>query len=358
MDYNEIDNKIAEISKKVKVLSAIKPVNLNEERNRFIEDNTHNPIFEYRELSFDPDEVRKELQDIKFDNSVICRILKAKKEEILNEINLCESIGKENFTEMSIIRHGKPDSEVISKATQELQGAEFEKEEYIIDTSKAKEILEARFEQYGLDWKVKLKDVLPTEVTAGKENSVLLRKGILASKQRMMTMIRHEIDCHILKAENGKFQPYKIFNRGFPNYLETEEGQGIYMANQLGLKTRKIFFPQMRVILTDIALKGSFSDMAKETKKYGFRDEEILNLCCRIKRGLKDTSKPGAYTKDAIYYPGALMVEEFLKKNPIEELYYGKIALEFLEDIKKIEGLQKPKFLPLPLKIEFIEQFL
>ncbi len=61
-------------------------------------------------------------------------------------------------------------------------------------------------------------------------------------------MLRHEIDCHVLRSENGKQQPFKIFNYGFPNYLETEEGYAIYMVNQLGIKTRKIFFPQIRVL--------------------------------------------------------------------------------------------------------------
>ena len=78
------------------------------------------------------------------------------------------------------------------------------------------------------------------------------------------------------------------------------------------------------------------------------------NLCSRIKRGLKDTSKQGAFTKDSIYYPGSLKVKEFLKLNPLKDLYYGKIPVNLVNEVKMIEGLQEPKWLPLELKAEII----
>jgi len=358
MNYTEIDNKICSIDKKIDVLSAIKPANLNQEKEKVFADNNYNPQFEYKKLSFDPAELMEELSSIKFDDSTLSKIFKAKKDEILKKIDLCESIGKPNFTQKSINRYSKPKKKSINLAKKELCKIRFEKESNKLGYSMVKEILQSRLEQYNLSWKVKVVNSLADEATAEKEDTLFLRKDVLISKQRLMTMIRHDIDCHILKAENGKYQPFKIFNRGFPGYLATEEGLAIHMVNELGIKTRKIFFPQIRVILTDIALSASFSDIFKEALRYGFTEENAWNLCSRIKRGLKDTSKQGAFTKDAIYYPNSLRIKNFLRNNPIEDLYYGKVSLEFLDEVRNMGGLKKPRYLPLPLDISFVEQFL
>ena len=62
--------------------------------------------------------------------------------------------------------------------------------------------------------------------------------------------------------------------------------------------------------------------------------------------------------KDAIYYPNALRLKDFLKNNRIEDLYYGKVSLEFLGEVKGIENLVEPKHLPLPLSTDFIDKHL
>ncbi|MFH0837758.1 MAG: tyrosine/phenylalanine carboxypeptidase domain-containing protein, partial [Patescibacteria group bacterium] len=70
-------------------------------------------------------------------------------------------------------------------------------------------------------------------------------------------------------------------------------------------------------------------------------------VALKAKRGLGDTGKPGAFTKDFVYYKGYKMVKDFAAKGgDLRDLYYGKINLSDLEIVKKVKGLKSPIYLP------------
>lgn len=325
MDNFEIDYKLGELSKNIKLIAALKPTNLNEEKEKFFQNPEYNPQFEYQKKNYS--EIKKELKNLEISE----KLFDEKRKELLKQIELIEFIGKEEFTQKSIELYGKPSEDIINLAKEELEKVEFEEELNNIETSEIKKRLEQHLKELDLDWEVILKDSLADEITAGKNGKIFLRNNIKVSEQRIQTMFKHEIDCHIIRAVNGLKQKYKIYNYGFPNYLETEEGLAIYMVSKLNLKTRKMYFPQIRVILVGLALKSSLSEMFKECLNYGFTEENAWNLCSRIKRGLKDTALPGCFTKDHIYYSGYLKIKKYLDKGKIEDLMIGKISLDFLD---------------------------
>ena len=87
----------------------------------------------------------------------------------------------------------------------------------------------------------------------------------------------------------------------------------------------------------------------------GFNENYAWQLALRLKRGLVDTSEPGAFTKDALYYSGFLKVSEFLETNPNNDLFYGKISLNYVQEVKRMTNLVTPKYLPLsPLKPQIL----
>ena len=345
MDYHEIDRKLCEIGKQIRVIFAVNPLNLEEEKKKVFQDNGYNPQFEYGELEFNPGELKEELNSLGFDDSVLGRIFNAKRNDLIKEIEICENIGKDGFTTASIKMHSKPEKGTVELARKDLAGVGFDEENMEFDAVEVQKKFREHLKKYGLDNDVRLVDSTASNVMV-ERGVVFLRKDLKISRQRLVSVIRHEIDCHVLRAENGSIQKFMIFREGFPGYLETEEGLAIYLVNQLGLKIKRVFFPQIRAILVGMALEKSFSEIFKEALKYGFLKEDAWELCSRIKRGLKDTSRPGAFTKDAIYYSGYLKVRNFLKSNPIEDLYYGKISIESLPDVRQIEGLKEPKLLP------------
>ena len=76
-----------------------------------------------------------------------------------------------------------------------------------------------------------------------------------------------------------------------------------------------------------------------------FSSGKALQTAFKLKRGLEDTSKPGAFTKELVYFSGYLQVENFVSiGGDLRDLYFGKFNLRDLELIKKIPGSINPRF--------------
>ncbi|MBT4916969.1 DUF1704 domain-containing protein, partial [Candidatus Peregrinibacteria bacterium] len=153
-------------------------------------------------------------------------------------------------------------------------------------------------------------------------------------------------------AENGKMQPYELFNRGFADYLMTQEGLAMYNVE----KQRHIPFSTndkalCHVIAIDSALKSSFQKTFDKLISLGINKQQAFRSCLKAKRGLGDTSKAGAFTKDYIYYKGHKQVVDYVNEGGnITDLYIGKLNIEDLKKLEKIKGLAKPRVLPKWLK--------
>jgi len=94
-------------------------------------------------------------------------------------------------------------------------------------------------------------------------------------------------------------------------------------------------------------MSGSFIDVYNEVLKYGFDSERAWKVALKAKRGLTDTSKPGAFTKDFVYYKGHKMIKKFIRDGgDLRELYYGKMNIDDLDIVKKVKGLKPPIYLP------------
>ena len=101
------------------------------------------------------------------------------------------------------------------------------------------------------------------------------------------------------------------------------------------------------IIATDTALKSSFVETFEKILSYGIPIDQALRIALKVKRGMGDTSKPGAFTKDIIYYKGFKEIVDFVENGgKIKDLYIGKLNLRDLDTVKDIEGLSEPKHLP------------
>ncbi len=69
-----------------------------------------------------------------------------------------------------------------------------------------------------------------------------------------------------------------------------------------------------------------------------FDQEDAFTLTLRVKRGLGDTSKPGAFTKDYLYLDGYYHVKEYVRKGgSLHALYTGKIGIEHVPFLPYLE---------------------
>ncbi|MFC1733216.1 tyrosine/phenylalanine carboxypeptidase domain-containing protein [candidate division KSB1 bacterium] len=354
-DLRKIDEELSKIDGEIHLLSYIKPTNIKEEHNKFLVDPTYNPQFEYKPLKFNPNNLYTRLKRIEFPDSAIGILWRKKADEIKRKIELLEARGKDHFTAKSIHLYGKPDEELLNEALKEAEKmpASFPESEKILNAKEAKKIFEQAIEDLGLKgWRIKIKKDMVSDAIAGKENSIMIREGATFAEDRLKGTIAHEIETHVFTAMNGSLQPYKLFQRGLADYLMTEEGLAVYNQEQTeSSETAKKYWAASSVIGINTALNGSFADIYAELVRLGFDVERAWKVALKAKRGLTDTSQPGAFTKDFVYFKGYRMILDFVKNGgDLRELYYGKINLQDLDLVKKVKGLKAPTFLPTYLR--------
>ncbi len=356
MNYYSTDQKLIQIDNKIKLLYHLRPKNLESERKKFLKDFKNNPQFEYPKLSFDPLELTVELEKIETDNSPLGRIFADKKREISKKITLLESIDEERFTNISIDLFGKPeksDLDYCEKHIREIDIAHLKQEGSIYSSKEATEEFEKVFDYYGLkNWKVKIKENMVADCVAGKNNRLFVKEDATFSSERIQSLIVHEIETHILTAENGKMQPYEIFNRGLANYLITQEGLAMYnVEKQRHISFKQNYKAMAHVIAINAALSGSFVDSFEAVLNLGLPVEQAFRSALKAKRGFCDTSKAGAFTKDYIYFKGYGEIKEFVEDGgDIADLYIGKLNLHDLKTVKEISSIKNAKTLPKWLK--------
>jgi len=350
-DLEKIDQELYEIDSKIKLLAHLRPVNLKEEHTKFLVDPEYNPQFEYKELLFDPNNLYSRLKRIEYPDTPIGILWRKKADEIHRKIEFLEARGTDHFTSKSIHLYGAPDENLLNQALEEVRQMpeKFPESKKIMNAKEAIKVFEQAIEDYGLKgWSVKIKEDLVSDAIAGKQNTISIRAAATFSEDRLKGTIAHEIETHAFTAMNGAVQPYKIFQRGLADYLMTEEGLAVYNQEKTeSSETVKKYWPASSIIGIYKAMHGSFAETYVEVMKQGFDAERAWKVALKAKRGLTDTSKHGAFTKDFVYFKGHKMIQDFVKKGgDLKDLYYGKINLKDLEIVKKVKGLKEPRYLP------------
>jgi len=352
----KIDRDIIEIDKAIKLLYHLKPINLEEETEKFFNKRNYNPQFEYPQLKFDPLELVEKLNkiqnEIENDESEIGKLFQNKIEEISTKIELLESINETTFTENSIKLYGEPSKEEVKeckKLLEEINYKKLKEKETQHSAEYAAKEFEKAFQKYKLDkWKVKFKKNMVTNCIAGKNNRLFIKTNAKFTKSRIKALIVHEIETHILTAENGKQQEYQLFNRGFSGYLTTQEGMAMYnVEQQTGKSFSKNYSALSHVMATHYAKKHSFNQTFRKLLKLNIPEQQAFKSTLKVKRGFEDTSQTGTFTKDYIYYKGYKEIKNFIEQGgQLSELYIGKININDLETTKNIEEMKKIKILP------------
>jgi len=351
-NYRELDQDIISIDRQLKLLYHLKPINLKDERDAFMKDNSYEPQFQYTEFMFDPLHLKEKIRDTKkkIGDSALSKMFSEKLTEIEKKIALLEAIGTDHFMDRSIDLFGKPSDEILQEAQKKLdQKPKHYPKLGKMDTDQIVLAFDQCFKDYGLEqWKVKMKRDMVAVVMAGKRNALFIREGVRFSENRLRMVIAHEIETHILTAENGKAQNYQLFNRGFANYLQTQEGLAIWNQEQVSMvENEKNYRAAILVFVVNFAMKHGFAATFDYCRKLGMTKKRAFQTTLKVKRGLEDTSKPGAFTKDMIYFTGYHQIKAFVEQGgDLKDLYYGKYNLDDLELIKQVPFLVEPRILP------------
>lgn len=349
IDFGQVDHQIFEVMKQIKFLTLLTPTNLKEEINKFKKDNTYNPQFQYQNITETTIPLLDKLANIKTDDSPLGSIFKAKIEELNTLIHTINHLGANDFDDLSSRLYPHPTEDEVRIAEILYKNKiKFKAGKNIYSDKKVAKIFTEFLKKSGLsNWKVQIKENMIGNCSVNKSNTIFIKKGSKFHETRVKKLIAHEIETHIFTAENGKKQPYKIFQFGTKNYLETQEGLAIYNQEKTLGYDQNHYFAAINLITCHIALNNSFAESVAKLMELDIKLNKAINFTLKTKRGIGDTSKPGGFAKQAIYTRGALKVQDFVNKGgKLSDLYIGKIDLDELETCKKIKSLNPPLYVP------------
>lgn len=165
-------------------------------------------------------------------------------------------------------------------------------------------------------------------------------------KEGTLGLLYHEVGTHAIRRINYEQQPWfkKKKKNGFGSYLKTEEGLAI-LHFLIPHTYKSAYSAALRYMAVAYAQKHSLAETWNFLKKYLENEETRWMVTFRQKRGISDTTKPGGFTKDLVYFQGAIETAKWLDQNNynLPALYYGKLAAEDVE--KALE--MNPNFQPL-----------
>ncbi|MBW2991042.1 DUF1704 domain-containing protein [Candidatus Woesearchaeota archaeon] len=342
------ENLLSRIDKKLPFLG-MNPLNSASEKKKFFKLPGYNPVFRYVNFPPKAEKLFRKIEDVVLEDNVINQLLMQKLDKFKKTNAMIQNIGKDEFTFFSKEIFGIPNKALVKKAYQILK-QEPVKEENGITSKQAVEVMKKVLEEFKLnDWSVGMKKMPANAAVLASKKKVFVRKKSKFSKSFLKMLIVHEIGTHVFRAANGAKQPYKIFRTGLPDYLMTEEGLAVNVEELNDcLKINTLRTYAGRVIAIHLALQTSFREVFEELRKH-FNENKAWRITLRAKRGLIDTSKPGAYTKDHLYLKGYHEVKKFLQRRGdkgLTTLYYGRIGLEHVPLMKKVKDLKEPELTP------------
>ncbi len=172
--------------------------------------------------------------------------------------------------------------------------------------------------------------------------------NIQRSKFKLKKTLVHEVGTHVLRSVNGESSGVEpLSNANLTSYLDVEEGLATWNESDMDLLT--LGWLQKKAALTwaiYIGEKLTFRQLYNSLLGV-FPKITSFDITFSVKRGLGDTSYPGIYAKDVVYFRGFRKVKKALEKDKslYEKLYAGKIDIDQCEWVD--DGLiPKPKIVP------------
>jgi len=363
-NLKKIDKYLGTADKKVALLSRLNPTNAAAEKRRFLyaytKNRVYNPVFRYKPVSTDLNKLYGQLTPLnitvpaeKDERWFFSKHLENKRRRILKKIVCVQHRGQPELSKYSAKIFGRPDTAQVEYAKSQFHPDSCSSFSQIKDTLsdiEAAKMLESHAVSHNVPWKVILRKSISSKAGLdSRSKRLLIKTGERFSPEEIDSLAVHEIETHIFRKENGSLQSFpSLFGEGFAGPPTTEEGLAFFNETRVKHDPRRILLISARTIATHYALKKSFHEVFKELHELGLPLSYAWNVTLRAKRGLGDTAKPGAFTKDHHYLKGYLAVKNFVDSGgDIRLLYAGKLNISNAESLKKI-GVEtkEPRYLP------------
>lgn len=336
----KIDSELISIDKKLLILKYFTPINLKEEKKKFIESSwEYIPEFEYSDFNLDLESLENRLDKVEISDIPLSEIYKRKKVEIQNKINLLKAFKNNNFKDITIYSK-KVYWDVTTDNLEYVKNIlsskwEIKKEEEYLTFEEIRDFIKRFNHIYNIN--ISLKRWEKTARFVMKWDILYVRNWAKVWKKELRSIVAHEIEWHYLRKLNWRKIDYSIFGHWTAKYLEIDEWIAVYNQNRfLWENDRKFYGIYERYYFLSYALNNSYSSLLKKMKEYYDNDlEKVFTYMTRLKRWMRKFSDDWIFVKDSVYVNWYLKVDNFINIWwKLEELYIWKISLDDLEEIK------------------------
>ncbi len=343
----QADKKISELAKSISLFSYSNPSNALKEKKKFLAYENYEPVFEYKEIDFNPGDKINELGRVDIpEGHPMSGLEEMARDYILLQIKALQARGTEEWTKTELF--GVPSEETIRLAEKILKESpqsiippkgNFNAEDFVREMKQV-------IEYYGWQgWRFILSKEYRKVNIEPATKEISFWEGDTFSKERLIMLKAHEILGHALITENAEQNSYRVLVDGhLPGRLVLEEGITKKHEEIVGYANLKK--SAAHVIATVYALEHGFRKVFNELIKRGMNEEMAWEITLKSKRGLEDASKPGGFINAHIYLEGLIMINRHLKENKkMDDLYAAKIGLDQIELVDK-RVIKPPEFLP------------
>ena len=359
-----IDKYLGVADKKMALLSRLNPTNAGSEKQKFLcahaKGRVYNPVFKYRPIKIDLVKLYDDLKSFAIiipekrdEQWFFSKHLANKRRRILRKIKCLKSRGSSTIFRHSLELFGCPSTSQLEYAKNQFTLSSCSAFSTIQDTLsdiEAAKILQTHAESSNLPWRVKLRKNMSSK--AGLDSRfkyLLVKSGEQFAPEEVASLTVHEIETHIFRKENGLLQhlPY-LFGEGFAGPPTTEEGLAFYNETLSEHDPRRMLLVSARTMAAHLARRRSFYEVFCRLVKLGLPLPYAWNVTLRVKRGISDTSQPGAFTKDHHYLKGYLDVKKYIEDGGDARLLYaGKLNIANAKSLVEF-GVEtrEPKYLP------------
>lgn len=352
------------------------PASLKKSQKQLLKDDSV-PTFSYgRAKKFDADGYIEALSKWKSalttDNELILSLYQQKADELLNRAKIVKAIQQNDRSAIGPLctsLFGAPSCSMEMLKTElvhRMKTPPVSKDSLTsINAEQMKALVETVLAEYEMKGcSVAIKNVPSFRIKRGRSHHshLIIPESFLSSKRRVIELLVHEIEVHLLRSENAHDSSLLILKQGLDHYLRTEEGLGMYFTRQAeerGVSRSPGFWNAYTILFAETHSFAETYQHLFEAKKTtyetgGYVDaetrakESAWKLCVRAYRGVIDPTQPGpVFTRDHIYLSGFLDVQKFLEtqKEDLGILFAGKSSINHIETLKKIgiKPAQTPK---------------
>lgn len=178
----------------------------------------------------------------------------------------------------------------------------------------------------------------PTLISGAKINlnKLILAEPLRYSDTKIKGLINHELGTHHLRRVNHLKHFKQSSYSENTDFRKTEEGLA-NLHGHLCLPDKTMYHSYLNYLAVDYGQKHSFAELFRFLRvTWQVPTDKAWNTTLRVKRGLMDTSQPGAMTKAICYLEGAVKLARWITTTDqdLRKLYWGKLSLQSIFELR------------------------